>query len=897
MRRVERRNRLNPIVMAVALALVPLGAGAAGLGKLNVLSALGQPLSAELDMTATRDELSSLAAHLAPPAAFSQAGIEYAPALSGIRFSVERRPNGQPFLRITSDRVLNEPYLDLLVELTWAQGRLVREYTFLLDPPEALNKPATTGVAVPSARPSAAAAEKPVEPSGPAAVETPDTAARGKPVAPGTGERLVKRGDTLGRIANETKPGGVNLDQMLVALLQGNRGAFDANNMHRLRAGKVLNIPDAETVQAVDAGAARKIVVAQSADFNAYRRKLAAAVATAAPPKEAVPAQSTAGKIAPQVEDKAAAAAGKDKLQVATTAQAEKGAAGGRPGSGEEARIAKEKEIKEAKERIAALEKNIGDLRKLNDMNSQAMADLQKQAQVAKPGAAPVAPPPKAEEAAKPAKPAEPAEPPPKPAEPAEPPPKAAEVAKPAEPAAKPVEPGPKAEVAAGSSATMVKAAEPADAAAKPAALPKPVVAPPPAAEPIFVDDNPLLVFGGGGVLAALLGYFGFSAWRGKREEGAAVEPVSQLTEGDLTANSVFGTTGGQSVDTSGSSIQSDFSHSAVGAIDTDEGVDPVAEADVYMAYGRDAQAEEILLDAVKHDPERLAIRVKLLEIYAGRKSVKPFETLASEVYGRTGGAGPDWDKVAAMGRELDPDNPLFASKLAADAEATPAGAAAPAVQAFHERDTLTLPGQFARMAAAAPVEAAPESTAEEVLPRSLDFDLDLDLGSAADEPAVEAPAAPAAPVGGIDFDLDFDPLATLPAAGLMAKADARQPVMEALDFDLDFEPPAAADAAPAAEQPSGLEFDFGVAAKATAAPQIDFSAIDLELTPSAPPVAETPPADSSPYQEAATKLELAQAYEEMGDREGARDLLNEVLAEGNDGQKESAREKLAALA
>jgi pilus assembly protein FimV len=123
----------------------------------------------------------------------------------------------------------------------------------------------------------------------------------------------------------------------------------------------------------------------------------------------------------------------------------------------------------------------------------------------------------------------------------------------------------------------------------------------------------------------------------------------------------VFGATGGQSVNTTDSSvIQTDFSQSGLSAIDADEGVDPVAEADVYMAYGRDAQAEEILLDALKTDPSRLAIYLKLLEIYAQRKSLKQFETTATDLYSRTGGDGTEWTKAAELGRKIDPENPLY---------------------------------------------------------------------------------------------------------------------------------------------------------------------------------------------------------------------------------------------
>ena len=134
-----RQHKLKKIVVAAALALVSLAStapvGAAGLGKLTVTSALGQPLRAEIDLTAvTREEATSLTSRLASPEAFRQAGIDYNPALLGVRFSVARRPSGQFFISLTSSLPINEPFVDMLVELNWATGRLVREYTFLLDP-------------------------------------------------------------------------------------------------------------------------------------------------------------------------------------------------------------------------------------------------------------------------------------------------------------------------------------------------------------------------------------------------------------------------------------------------------------------------------------------------------------------------------------------------------------------------------------------------------------------------------------------------------------------------------------------------------------------------------------------------------------------------------------------
>jgi pilus assembly protein FimV len=289
----------------------------------------------------------------------------------------------------------------MLVELNWASGRLVREYTFLLDPPD-LNRPvpaAAAAVTTPSVRPEA---EKAVaRPIGEAQTR-PVTEARApvateRAVAPpaktaeGGATRAVVSGDTLGKIAAQTMPSGVSLDQMLVSLFRNNQDAFDGGNMNRLKAGKILSIPDAETVGKIAPSDARKEIVAQAADFNAYRQRLAGSAA-AAPARDEGAKQEAKGKIAPKVEDKVPAASGKDKLEVSRTEVARD--AKGKPLQGrisalEEDIVARDRALKEAGSRIAELEKNLNDLKKLAELKSKGGADIQAAAQAAKPAAAP----------------------------------------------------------------------------------------------------------------------------------------------------------------------------------------------------------------------------------------------------------------------------------------------------------------------------------------------------------------------------------------------------------------------------------------------------------------------------------------------------------------------------
>jgi pilus assembly protein FimV len=316
----DKRNRFKATVIAAAIAILPLTSHAAGLGKITVFSVLGQTLKAEIEVTANRDELPSLVAKVAAADAFRQAGIDYSPAMNTLRFSRDvKERGGRRYLEITSDRPLNEPFIDMLVELSWASGRLVREYTFLLDPPGLNQKMPPAPVAAPEVRSEPAMAkpvERPVEKPVTAApaesrpvVDGPAPAAiqpRARPAEPAAGNsRTVVSGDTLGKIAAQTRPEGVSLDQMLVSLFRNNKDAFDGSNMNRLKAGKILSIPDAETARAVAPAEARQEIVAQTADFNAYRNRLAAAAAASEPAGEQGAKQAVSGKIAPKVEDKA----------------------------------------------------------------------------------------------------------------------------------------------------------------------------------------------------------------------------------------------------------------------------------------------------------------------------------------------------------------------------------------------------------------------------------------------------------------------------------------------------------------------------------------------------------------------------------------------------------------
>jgi len=956
---VGNRTITTRLLALLTLALLPLEVLAAGLGRLAVLSGLGQPLRAEIEVVSLqRGEAESLSARIATPDAFREAGVEYGVAVPRVRTVLERRPNDRYVIVLSTPQPVEEPFLDLLVELNWASGRLVRQYTFLLDPADyrgpqpiaaAPSRPAMTEVRpveaprppeVSAAAPAASAAAPPAAapaPSVPAAppadtpaAQTPpaqapaaqapaDAPARaGEPVA----THEVKKGDTLGKIAQQYRPEGVTLQQMLVALYRANEEAFIQKNMNLVRAGRVLTIPDREAVEAVAAADAGKLVVAQWQDFNDYRAKLGGAIA-AAPAQTEAPQQRAAGRITEPPEATAAApkAAPRDELRISKADQAAKGAKAAAAARADDL-AARERALQEANSRVGDLERNVKDLQGLVELKNKQLADLQKQAEAAKVAAAKATDAEGAKAAAKAAAAAKVAE-----AEAA----KAAvakaaeaeaakaaaakaaeaEAAKAAAAAAKAPEPAKAVEVAKAPEAP--KAAEPVPAAPpeapkaeapkapappKAAAAPK-KPAPPPPPEPSLVEailDEPLyLAGGGGGILALLIGGY---LWRKKR---SAKLENSLLGVTTTDSSSVFGTTGGRSVDTGGSSLQTDFSQSGIGAIDTDE-VDPVAEADVYMAYGRDAQAEEILKEALLKDPNRQTVRVKLLEIYAARKDLKAFETTAGEIYAATGGQGPEWQKAIELGLSIDPSNSMYGGRREA-------GGRPP------ERDTVVLPA--AGGAAAAMASDLAFDLAGSKAPPSIDFDLGGGgRGAAQAVPDLSLDVASQAPADlGFDLDLggdsqkpaveeasDFSPSGTfiMDAATKKAVSDMVEAQSQPGSLEIDFELPGTRAGAasgeqtarmPAAANVTEVDFKLGEPTK-PAASAMDLGGISFDLGKGG---GEGAPVDAR-WQEVATKLDLAKAYEEMGDKDGARELLNEVLKEGDAAQQQQAKQMLAAI-
>ena len=818
-------------LMAAGLIALPLMTHAAGLGNLSVSSTLGQPLVAEIELIADdKAELDSLAAVIASEQAFKDARIEFSPVLSTLRFAVVKKPNGKAVLKVTSSRPVNDPFIDMLIELNWASGRLVREYTVLLDPPGGAATQTAKPVHVnPAQTPSAKAKKRAPLPVAPSPAPETDSANAAKPdtqtapaeatarvpgepdytlsYQPGADSIKVKRGDTLAKIAQRVRPEGVALEQALVGLYRENTSAFTGQNINRLKSGQTLKVPSAEAFAAIDRKEARREVKLQTDNWHAYRQKLADAVAGApVVADKAAPGQAASGKITSKVEDKAKppATSSTDVLKLskvtppkdnssAAQKAAEAQAMQEKLRAQEEDATAREKALKESSSRVSALEKQVQDMQTLVKMKEEAAKLAQEKAKT------PAATPNPAAATSTPA---------------------------PTPPAPAPVAPQ-----------------------VTPNPVPPTVVAPvespvdiPELTSPWYAAllNNPLY-WGAGVALLALAGLLWWMMSGARRRKPVTAFEDSILTGGDVQPNTVIGAASGGSINTGDTSFLTDFSQAGLGTIDTHD-VDPIAEAEVYMAYGRDAQAEEILKEAILKNPDRHEIRMKLLEIYAARRNPQAFESVAGELYAALGNKSNNlWDKAAEMGRGIDPTNPLYG-----DVQASVPGAKTPARVETVAATAAIAGGAMAFDALAS--RPTPEPKADTKM-ENLEFIDEPTVPYVA--PKVDVPEA--LPASSSTNELDFD----------LSGVDVPETAHNDMDLDL------------------GLNDDNGPDSK------FDFSGLDLDL-------GDTPEGE---LDEVGTKLDLARAYVEMGDNEGAREILNEVIAEGNDKQKSDAQGMLVSLA
>ena len=957
--------RLRKLVQAIAAAsaLTSGMAHALGLGDIHLRSALNQPLDAEIELVEVRDlSAAEVIPKLASPEDFNKAGVDRQYFLTGLKFTPIVKPNGKSVIRVTSDRPVQEPYLNFLVEVLWPNGRLLREYTVLLDPP--LYSPQTAAavprapmaVPAPVVRPSATAAPRPA--AAPARSAAPAPAAASRRLE--GNEYRTGKNDTLWDIAARARPdGSVSVQQTMLAIQDLNPDAFLGGNINRLKSGQVLRLPDAEQIKARTQPTAETEVKQQ---YTAWRE--GRSLPTGGTRQLDATPRANAGNAPAQAETK-------DSLRLLSGENGK--AKGGDKGSKDGQAVA---------DKLAVTKESLDSTRRENDELSSRMTDLQSQmdklqklialkdAQLAKlqnelgndkaaaNGAAVVpAPAPGAEPSAQPATPSAPAV-----AEQPVAPAPAGDAGTPPAPAAE-AQPQP---------APTPAPVAPAPEAQKPKPAPAPVAAPVEQAQTSIVDEilaNPIWLGAiAGSALLALLVLLMIISRRRAAKEQESLAAYAGDDEPHLDDDLALA---GSELDTLDVPQAAEVAAPAQAAPErvAAQTSDALGEADIYIAYGRFNQAAELLQGAIYDEPQRADLRLKLMEVYAEIGDREGFARQENELR-EIGGAEPQVEQLksrypgmvtlaavggglaaaaAASNDDLDgfslDDFTIDSPAAAAEPAAQPHGGlddafdlalddldlgedkpAAPAAQqnddlsfgSFDLDDDLSLGGSPAQAQSAKAEDDfafdldLPEESATKVEAPSLaddlgDFSLDLDKDLEKDTHATLASAEDDFLLG---LDDDTASLSGVSPEEFSLDIDSKAPQADDLpdDFDLslaDDEPaPAKADDSFAAQLDEvsaeldrlSSQNDEPQAPVAAPLAEDSFAASDLDL-PGEGADDEDDFDFLSGADEAATKLDLARAYIDMGDTEGARDILDEVLTEGNDNQQQEARELLGRIA
>ncbi len=597
-----------PRIMLMACLLSPSLVFALGLGEIHLNSSLNEPMNAEIELIAAApDELTALRATLASREAFARYGIDRPPFLSGLTFKVGKGKDGRDALLVHSTDAIPEPFVTFLVEVSWARGRLMREYTVLLDPPVY-----TPGESPSSSAPVTApvtAATAPAHRAAPVPVPSPTAEPAAATAAPAATPNTVRvgRGDTLIKIVHGLQVAGspADVDKTMISLFRSNPEAF-GGNINVLRQGAILRVPNSDQIAALNQ---REAIGEVHRQMEAWRGAEGAAGSSGGHLRLVTPGAGGTGT-----------------------------AAGGSGGA----------ETQALKDRVKDLESQLAESKRLIDIRNGELAALQRKLGAPTPPApvqpAPVQPP----VATRPAVPAAP------PA--AAPPPVAA-------PPAATVSPAP---------APAVKKA--------------PAVAPTPSDTGSWIDWVAANWWVPLALLAVVIAGLGFAAMKRRRDQsesfGRALEetdvaerrePAARIGGARKSAESFvveesgphpapdFNDETGRFGDTA--EVKSpDDTMSSESAVNLDQG-DPLAEADFHMAYGLYDQAADLVRIALEREPDRRDLRLKLLEIYfvwgnkdAFLQAAKTLEATKDKA------AAGEWDKIAIMGRQICPDDPLFAA-------------------------------------------------------------------------------------------------------------------------------------------------------------------------------------------------------------------------------------------
>jgi pilus assembly protein FimV len=727
---------------AVAAALFFITASsdihALGLGNIDMRSALNQPMNATIELTsAASTDLSKVSITLASQAAHQRLGLSRSKILNDFDFSIEQGSHGEAVIRITSNGDIHEPFLEFLLEITWPNGHLLREYTVLVDPP--ITMPATP--AAPATPVSSFSAptqtvqqqRRPAQSAPPAArSSTPATAASADSYGP------IRRNETLWSIAEKLRPDtGISMYQMMLALQRKNPQAFTDNNINNLNAGATLQVPSRDEIRSVSASEAYAETRRQFAEWKEGAQpaeslqEAPASVDTDVESGAVVATESRLQLMAPETDAVDGTATSGDPVETegASSETTTAGMLNQQLALATEEVEASKAQSAEFQSQVSELEEQVETMKRLLELKDEALANMQQRLS-----------------------------------------PDTADT---------------------GSAASEVTAAAEAEQELVDEALTATATASDEVEEKMAaVDktgdnnrgiinklmDNPLLA-GLGVLVAMLLGGFLWVSTRRKNNSGIFDDEIT--LEKHMASNAASATKQDHKPPVlEVNDTEQEQRHVSEPANDES---DPLTEADVYLAYGRIQQAEDVLQAALATSPENNAIRLKLLEVYHAAGNVAAFDREASDF--RDGVTEEDaiWMQVASMGHALSPANDLY---RAANLNATEASA----VSEMEPMDNQ-LP----------PPDRAVNDAQDSDLPESIEYTLDESFGMADSEGEIDEEDA---------------------SEGLLSTTD-----------------------------------------------------------------------------EVTTKLDLARAYLDMGDPEGARSILAEVLEEGNDEQKNEAEELISKLA
>jgi pilus assembly protein FimV len=893
------------LASAVSLAISPGGAWSLGLGGIRTQSALSEPFAGEIELyDVVPDELDTVKVTIAPEAEFAKVGSSRPPFLSQLRFSPQATPSGQTIIRVDSREPIREPYLDFLIEVIWPDGRLVKGYTVLLDPPVTLARSARRIEPVRTERRAPSAA--PVQP-----VTSPvPRDAAGYPLRYGP----VPAGEGLWRIAREMQPRGATVAQTAMALYRNNQQAFIRGDINKLRLGAELEIPTPEELFALDSGAAdsefrralrgERVTATPLTDISRSRQPADRLEIAAAPTPTAPEAEEVRPPRAPERAEPQLGALERDLLLVQESTESTR------------------QETGELRARVRELETQLADIRRLLELRNQQLAQLQAS------GAAARGEPSEAELSDRPLEseplpiagegPEELGEPIiPETDEPALPDRADAGLERPDEaPSAgagvleTPEEP---AAVDTLSAEAGEEAIAEADVEAGEPEAPA-VSEDRDTGEQPFWHTVPPSTLGLAVGVPALLLLLGILVVRrrkrmeeGLQSEGLAVDESALRGAVPAPESGAGAAAGVLRAGVEGTEVSSNLSAPYSGFGDLDEETDDadiISEADVYIAYGRYREAESLLAEELKTSPERLELKFKLAEAYFGAKNAVALDGLISEL--RAAGADTlhpeQWQRLSSMSRELSGSG--TPSVEPSDLALTPSSRSAPEVHPGRMEEEWPTRGESAsgegdlrlsgfldeepesRQAPQAPVPPPLEGSLNEThkpadvsgrepTQRNLNIDLE-DLGALTSELELPAEDSAATPTGS-DSELQLEDLEDL--------------------SELDLGKPDSRITPPSAEQPAA-----GGSAGAQPESLGGASLESLDITPTGKDSVASDvlssqwQMDSGLWDEVATKIDLARAYMEMEDPDAARVILEEVIAEGTEEQKTEAREMLSRL-